>query len=453
MDLFEHASREIIRQRAPLAVRMRPRTLDEFEGQEKILGHGSFLRRAILQDQLQSLILYGPPGTGKTALASVIANMTKSYFVRLNAVMATVKDIRTVVEEAEERRRLYGQGTKLFLDEIHRFNKAQQDALLPFVEEGLLVLIGATTENPFFTINRALLSRSRVVQLEPLSTESIMRILRRALKDEARGLGQYQVQMDENELLYLAEAADGDARVALNSLELAVQMAEQDSEGVRLVDRSLLKEVLQTRIIGYDRAGDAHYDMVSCLIKSIRGSDPQAALYWMARMLMGGEDFRFIARRLVIAAAEDIGMADPQALVVANAAAQAAERVGMPEAKIILSQAAVYLATAPKRNSAYMGIARAYEMVEKTGNLPPPKHLRDAHYAGAEVLGHGIGYLYPHDFPHHWVEQQYLPDDIKDARFYEPSNEGFEEKLMERWPACRGKEGSSGSKEKEQQDR
>ena len=262
-----------------LAVRMRPRTLDEFEGQEKIMGHGSFLRRAILQDQLQSLILYGPPGTGKTALASVIANMTKSYFVRLNAVMATVKDIRTVVEEAEERLRLYGQGTKLFLDEIHRFNKAQQDALLPFVEEGLLVLIGATTENPFFTINRALLSRSRVVQLEPLSTESIMRILRRALKDEARGLGQYQVQMDENELLYLAEAADGDARVALNSLELAVQMAEQDSEGVRLVDHSLLKGVRQTRIIGYDRAGDAHYDMVSCLIKSIRGSDPQAALY------------------------------------------------------------------------------------------------------------------------------------------------------------------------------
>jgi len=440
VDLFEHASRQEQRQRAPLAVRMRPRTLDEFEGQEKILGPGSFLRRAILQDQLQSLILYGPPGSGKTALASVIANMTKSYFVRLNAVMATVKDIRTVVEEAEERRRLYGQGTKLFLDEIHRFNKAQQDALLPFVEEGLLVLIGATTENPFFTINRALLSRSRVVQLEPLSVDSILRILRRALTDEVRGLGNYRLRIDEDELIYLAEAADGDARVALNSLELAVQMAEPDSDGVRIIDRSLLREVLQTRIIGYDRAGDAHYDMASCFIKSIRGSDPQAALYWMARMLMGGEDFRFIARRLVIAASEDIGMADPQALVVANAAAQAAERVGMPEAKIILAQAVVYLATAPKSNSAYMGIARAYEMVEKTGNLPPPRHLRDASYDGAEVLGHGVGYLYPHDFPHHWVEQQYLPEEIKDAEFYKPSGEGFEGSIEERWPASRAKQ-------------
>ncbi len=275
-----------------------------------------------------------------------------------------------------------------------------------------------------------------------------MRILGRALTDEARGLGKYQIRIKEEDLAYLAEAADGDARVALNSLELAVQMAEPDAAGVRTIDRDLLQEVLQTRIIGYDRAGDAHYDMASCLIKSIRGSDPQAALYWMARMLMGGEDFRFIARRLVIAAAEDIGLADPQALVVANAAAQAAERVGMPEAKLILAQAVVYLATAPKSNSAYVGIARAYEMVEKTGNLPPPKHLRDAHYAGAEALGHGIGYLYPHDFPHHWVEQQYLPDEIKDAKFYEPSGEGFEEKLKERWPACRGRQVPSGSEPK-----
>ena len=298
--------------------------------------------------------------------------MTKSYFVRLNAVMATVKDIRTVVEEAEERLRLYGQGTKLFLDEIHRFNKAQQDALLPFVEEGLLVLIGATTENPFFTINRALLSRSRVVQLEPLSTESIMRILRRALADEVRGLGKYRIRLDENELAYLAEAADGDARVALNSLELAVQMAEPDNEGMRTIDRSLLEEVLQTRIIGYDRAGDAHYDMASCLIKSIRGSDPQAALYWMARMLMGGEDFRFIARRLVISAAEDIGMADPQALVVANAAARP-RNGGDAGGQDYLSQAAVYLLLRLRATLPYMGIARAYEMVEKTGNLPP-KH-------------------------------------------------------------------------------
>jgi putative ATPase len=453
MDLFEHASRESIRQRAPLAVRMRPRSLDEFEGQEKILGPGSFLRRAIIQDQLQSLILYGPPGTGKTALASIIANMTESYFVRLNAVMATVKDIRTVVEEADERRRLYGQGTKLFLDEIHRFNKAQQDALLPFVEEGLLVLIGATTENPFFTINRALLSRSRVVQLEPLPAASIIRILQRALADEARGLGSFVIEMGEDELAYLAEAADGDARIALNSLELAVQIAEPRPDGVRVISRSLLEEVLQTRIIGYDRAGDAHYDLASCLIKSIRGSDPQAALYWIARMLAGGEDFRFISRRLVISAAEDIGLADPQGLVVANAAAQAAERVGMPEAKLILSQAAVYLATAPKSNSACLGIGRAAEMVEKTGNLPPPKHLRDAHYSGAEVLGHGIGYLYPHDFPHHWVEQQYLPDEIKDAVFYEPSGEGFEEKLEERWPACRGKRASHGPGPKEQRNK
>lgn len=437
MDLFEHASQEVKRARAPLAVRMRPRSLEEFEGQEKILGPGSMLRRAILRDQLQSLILYGPPGTGKTALAAVVANMTESYFVRLNAVMATVKDIRTVVDEAKERLRLYGQGTKLFLDEIHRFNKAQQDALLPFVEEGLLVLIGATTENPFFTINQALLSRSRVVQLEPLSVESLMRILQRALSDEVRGLGKYDVSIGEDDLRFLAEAAGGDARVALNALDLAVEVAEPDSTGQRVIDRGLLSEALQTRLISYDRAGDGHYDLASCLIKSIRGSDPQASLYWLARMLLGGEDLRFIARRLVISAAEDVGLADPQGLVVVNAAAQATERVGMPEAKIILAQAVVYLATAPKSNSAYLGISQAWEMAEKTGSVQPPRHLRDAHYAGARHLGHGIEYQYPHDFPDHWVEQQYLPDELKEAIFYCPSNQGYEVDIARRLAARR----------------
>lgn len=429
MDLFEHASKVEHRKQAPLAVRMRPRTLDEFEGQEKIMGEGSMLRRAILRDRLQSLILYGPPGTGKTALAAVIANMTESYFVRLNAVMATVRDIRMVVEEAQERRHLYNQGTTLFLDEIHRFNKAQQDALLPFVEEGLLVLIGATTENPFFTINQALISRSRIVQLEPLASESIVRILQRALTDDARGLGGYQVAIDEDDLVFLADAAGGDARVALNALDLAVQVADVNDDGIRVITHELLVEALQTRLISYDRAGDAHYDLASCLIKSIRGSDPQAALYWLARMLLGGEDLRFIARRLVISAAEDIGLADPQALVIANAAAQAVERVGMPEARIIFAHTVTYLATAPKSNSAYLGIGKAWEMAEKTGTALPPRHLRDAHYPGAAQLGHGHEYKYPHDFPGHWVEQQYLPDELASVVFYEPTDQGYEAEI------------------------
>ncbi len=431
VDLFEHAGKEESRKQAPLAVRMRPRTLEEFEGQEKVLGEGSMLRRAILRDQLQSLILYGPPGTGKTALAAVVANLTRSYFVKLNAVMATVKDIRSVVDGAQERRRLYGQSTTLFLDEIHRFNKAQQDALLPFVEEGLLVLIGATTENPFFTINRALLSRSRVVQLEPLPAESIMRILERALQDDARGLGGYQVVIGETDLVFLAEAAGGDARVALNALDLAVQVAEVGDDGKRYIDNALLVEALQTRLVSYDRAGDGHYDLSSCLIKSIRGSDPQAALYWLARMLLGGEDLRFIARRLVISAAEDIGLADPQGLVVANAAAEAVERVGMPEARIIFAEAVTYLATAPKSNAACVGISRAWEMAEKTGTVEPPRHLRDAHYQGAAQLGHGADYKYPHSFPGHWVAQQYLPDELRDAVFYEASDQGYEAEIAE----------------------
>jgi len=441
VDLFEHASQEATRARAPLAVRMRPRSLEEFEGQEKILGPGTMLRRAIIKDQLQSLILYGPPGTGKTALAAVIANMTQSYFVRLNAVMATVKDIRTVVEDAKERLRLYGQGTKLFLDEIHRFNKAQQDALLPFVEEGLLVIIGATTENPFFTINQALLSRSRVVQLEPLSVESIVRILERALRDEARGLGHYRVSITEAELRFLAEAAGGDARVALSALDLAVQVVEPNEAGQQVIDRELLNEALQIRMVSYDRAGDGHYDLASCLIKSIRGSEPQAALYWLARMLVGGEDLRFIARRLVISAAEDVGLADPQGLIIANAAAQAAERVGMPEARIILAEAVIYLAMAPKSNSAYLGISRAWETAENTGSVQPPRHLRDTHYPGSADLGHGIGYQYPHDFPNHWVEQQYLPDELKQAIFYSPSTQGSEASMARLWAARKQGEG------------
>ena len=431
MDLFGHASQEEQRKRAPLAVRMRPRTLEEFEGQEQILGEDSILRRAIVKDQLQSLILYGPPGTGKTALAAVVARMTSSYFVSLNAVMATVKDLRAVVESAKERQRLYTQGTILFLDEIHRFNKTQQDALLPFVEEGLLVLIGATTENPFFTVNRALLSRSRVVQLEPLSTASIKNILTRALTDEVRGLGHRQIVIKDEELLFLAKAAGGDARVALNALDLAAEVAEADEHGNRVLDHALLVEALQTPMVGYDRAGDGHYDLASCLIKSIRGSDPQAALYYLARMLRGGEDLRFIARRLVISAVEDVGLADPQALVVANAAAEAVERIGMPEGRLIFAQAAVYLACAPKSNSVYLGINKAWQRAGETGTLPVPKHLRDTHYQGADELGHGLDYKYPHDYPGHWVKQQYLPDEIKSDIFYQAGEAGYELQIKE----------------------
>ncbi|NLM95908.1 MAG: replication-associated recombination protein A [Firmicutes bacterium] len=410
---------------------MRPRTLEEMYGQEKVIGPGSLLRRAIEQDLLQSLILYGPPGTGKTALAWIISGMTKAHFHPLNAVMATVKDIRTVVEEAKERAHLYRQRTILFLDEIHRFNRAQQDALLPFVEDGTLILIGATTENPFFSVNGPLLSRSRVVPLVKLTPSHLEQIIEDALQDEERGLGAYAVEMTDPAKKWLARAANGDARVALNALEFAAMVCPPGPDGVRVVDVELVKEALQTRPIDYGPAGDAHFDHASALIKSIRGSDPQAALYWLARMLKGGEDLNFITRRLLILAAEDIGLADPQGLVVANAAAQAVERVGLPEGRIILSQAVIYLACAPKSNRAYVAIDKALQAVEDLPSAEVPNHLRDAHYPGARSLGHGLDYKYPHAYPHSRVDQAYLPEPLQGMVFYEPSDEGYEARIKQ----------------------
>ncbi|MGI6034739.1 MAG: replication-associated recombination protein A [Limnochordia bacterium] len=429
MDLFEHAYRQDAVKKAPLAVRMRPRNLEELYGQDKVLGPGSLLRRAIENDLLHSLILYGPPGTGKTALAWIIAGMTKAHFHPLNAVMATVKDIRTVVEEAKERAHLYRQRTILFLDEIHRFNKAQQDALLPFVEDGTLILIGATTENPFFSVNRPLLSRSRVVPLEKLTPFDLEQIIDNALQDEERGLGAYSVEMTESAKKWLARAANGDARVALNALEFAVMVCRPGPDGIRMIDVDLVEEALQSRLIDYDPSGDAHFDHASALIKSIRGSDPQAAVYWLARMLKGGEDINFITRRLLILAAEDVGLADPQGLVVANAAAQAVERVGLPEGRIILSQAVIYLACAPKSNRAYLAIDKARQAVEDLPFAQVPVHLRDAHYAGAGSLGHGLDYKYPHDYPHSQVDQEYLPPPLQGMVFYEPGDEGHESRI------------------------
>jgi putative ATPase len=408
---------------------MRPRTLEEMVGQEEILGPGKLLRRAIEADRLTSLILYGPPGSGKTTLAEVIATHTRARFERLSAVTAGVPDIRRIIREAEENLARYQQRTILLVDEIHRFNKAQQDALLPAVERGTVVLIGATTENPYFSVNAALLSRSRVIRLRPLKEEEIKLLLRRALEDKERGLAEYSAEVSPEALDHLAQGARGDARVALNALEIAVIGTPPDPDGRRRITLSVAEDALQQRAILYDRAGDQHYDVVSAFIKSLRGSDPDAALHYLARMLAAGEDPRFIARRMVILAAEDVGLADPQALLVATAAAQAVEYVGLPEAEIPLAEAAIYLACTAKSNSVYRALARAKEDVEKgeLGEVPP--HLRDAHYRGAAELGHGVGYKYPHDYPGHWVEQEYLPEVLRGARYYEPSPNGWEGRL------------------------
>lgn len=414
---------------APLAARMRPSTLEEVVGQEHMIGKGSLLYRAIKADQLSSVIFYGPPGTGKTTLARVIAATSSADFVQLNATVAGKKDMEAVVGQAKERAGMYGKRTILFVDEIHRFHKGQQDYLLPFVEDGTLVLIGATTENPYFEVNGALLSRSVVFELKPLSMMQIKQLIMRALEDEEKGMGSYQAEITKDALDFLAETSDGDARRALNALELGVLTTDRNEQGVIQITKEVACECIQKKAVRYDKTGDNHYDTISAFIKSMRGSDPDAAIYYLAKMLYAGEDISFIARRILICAAEDVSNADPQALVVANAAAQAVERLGMPEARIILAQAASYVACAPKSNSSIMAIDAAMEVVSRQTDMHIPSHLRDAHYPGASKLGHGDGYQYAHDYPHHYVKQQYLPDELVGTRFYEPVEYAYEDKI------------------------
>jgi putative ATPase len=413
----------------PLAARMRPRTLDEYVGQSHILGPGQLLRRAIEADRIQSLIFYGPPGTGKTSLAQVIARQTRSKFERLSGVESNVADMRRVLSAAANRLENTGLSTILFIDEIHRFNKAQQDVLLPDVESGVIKLIGATTHNPFFFVNSPLVSRSQIFELRPLAEEDLLALMRRALGDAERGLGHLRVAAEETALGHLAKIADGDARKALNSLEIAALTTEPGPDGVIQITLAVAEQSIQKKAVVYDGDGDAHYDTISAFIKSMRGSDPDAALYWLAKMIHAGEDPRFIARRIVICAAEDVGLADPMALVLATSALQAAEFVGWPEAQIPLSEAAIYIATAHKSNSAVMGIAAALEDVRSGRTIPVPEHLRDAHYQGAARLGHGQGYKYAHEGEGHFVAQDYLG---VDKIFYEPTDQGVEKKIKER---------------------
>jgi putative ATPase len=438
MDLFgderaEHdspwAQEAPLAQAAPLAARMRPRSLDEFVGQAHLVGPGKLLRRAIEADRVGSAILYGPPGSGKTALAHVIAAMTRSRFVALSAVTTNVAELRQIAADAANRLAQSGRRTTLFLDEVHRFNKAQQDVLLPFVEQGILTLIGATTYNPFFYINAALVSRSKILPLRPLDDEAIRTIVRRALADPERGLGARHIELGDEALAHIVTVSDGDARKALNALEIAVLSSPPRPDGTVVVDRQAIEESIQRKAVVYDRDGDQHYDTASAFIKSMRGSDPDAALYWLAKMLEAGEDPRFVARRVVIAAAEDVGNADPRALSVATAAFQAVDFVGMPEAQIPLAQAVVYVATAPKSNASCAAIDKAREAVRQEKTHEVPTHLRDASYAGAKRLGHGEGYKYPHSFDGHIVEQEYVPDG---ERFYVPSDQGYERRIAER---------------------
>ncbi|MCD8154646.1 MAG: replication-associated recombination protein A [Clostridiales bacterium] len=430
MDLFEYAKSKKLEQEAPLASRLRPTTLDEVVGQQHIVGKGKLLYRAIKADKLTSVIFYGPPGTGKTTLARVIANTTSAVFTQLNATAAGKKDMEVVVQEAQDTLGMYGRKTILFIDEIHRFNKGQQDYLLPFVEDGTIILIGATTENPYFEVNGALLSRSVIFELKPLEIPDVKELIRRAVTDPVKGMGSYQAVIDEDAMEFLADMAGGDARNALNAVELGILTTPRSSDGKIHLTLEVASECIQKRVVRYDKKGDNHYDIISAFIKSMRGSDPDAAVYYLAKMLYAGEDVKFIARRIMILASEDIGNADPQALCVAAAAAQAVERVGMPESQIILSQAAAYMACAPKSNAAVNAIYAAMESVKTTKTTVPP-HLQDAHYGGHEKLGRGIGYKYAHDFPNHYVEQQYLPTEILGKKFYEPGDLGYERKLKE----------------------
>ena len=432
MDLFDFMRENTMDKESPLASRLRPVTLDEVVGQQHIIGKDKLLYRAIKADKLGSVIFYGPPGTGKTTLAKVIANTTSADFKQINATVAGKKDMEEIVKEAKDSLGMFGKKTILFVDEIHRFNKGQQDYLLPFVEDGTLTLIGATTENPYFEVNGALLSRSRVFELKPLEREDIRELIRRAVYDKDKGMGVYNAVIDEEAMNFLADVANGDARAALNAVELGVMTTERDPDDGKIhIDIDVAQECIQKRVVRYDKDGDNHYDTISAFIKSMRGSDPDAAVYYLARMLYAGEDMKFIARRIMICAAEEVGNADPQALVVAVAAAQAAERIGLPEAQIILSQAVTYVATAPKSNAACNAVFDALEAVKSRKTMPVPVHLQDAHYKGAAKLGHGQGYLYAHDFPNHYVKQQYLPDGMEGSVFYQPTENGYERKIKE----------------------
>lgn len=430
MDLFDYMREKNMDKEAPLASRLRPVTLDEVVGQQHIIGKDKLLYRAIKADKISSIIFYGPPGTGKTTLAKVIANTTSAEFTQINATVAGKKDMEEVVKKAKDTLGMYQKKTILFVDEIHRFNKSQQDYLLPFVEDGTLILIGATTENPYFEVNGALISRSSIFELRPLSKEDIKTLLLRALTDKEKGMGSYDAKIDEDALDFLSDIAGGDARNALNAIELGVLTTKRSQDGIIHITLEVASECIQKRVVRYDKDGDNHYDTISAFIKSMRGSDPDAAVYYLAKMLYAGEDIKFIARRIMICASEDVGNADPRALMVAVSAAQAVERIGMPEAQIILSQAVLYVATAPKSNSAVNAIFAAMDNV-KSHKTTVPAHLQDAHYKSSGKLGHGVGYKYAHDYPKHFVDQQYLPDEIKDEKFYHPGDNGYERQVKD----------------------
>lgn len=426
MDIFDYARSVNSEKESPLASRLRPKTLDQVVGQEHIIGKDKLLYRAIKADKISSIIFYGPPGTGKTTLAKVIANTTSADFMQLNATVAGKKDMEDVVAKAKQNMAMSGRKTILFVDEIHRFNKGQQDYLLPFVEDGTVVLIGATTENPYFEVNSALISRSIVFELHPLSVENIKTLILRAVNDKTDGMGIYNGVIDDDAVMFLAEISNGDARTALNAVELGILTTDPAQDGKIHITLEVAQQCVQKRALKYDKSGDNHYDTISAFIKSMRGSDPDAAVYYLSRMLYAGESVDFISRRILICAAEDVGMANPQALVVANAAAQAVHQVGMPEAQIILSEAVIYVASSPKSNSACNAIFAANEVVRSTVTAKVPAHLQDAHYKGSAKLGHGIGYKYAHDYTNHYVKQQYLPDGLEDSRFYEPGDLGYE---------------------------
>jgi putative ATPase len=446
MDLFEYMRNSAKEKDSPLAARLRPTTLDEVVGQEHIIGKDKLLYRAIKADKISSIIFYGPPGTGKTTLAKVIANTTSAEFTQINATVAGKKDMEEVVDKAKDTLAMYAKRTILFIDEIHRFNKSQQDYLLPFVEDGTIILIGATTENPYFEVNGALISRSIIFELKPLGKDDIKELIRRAVYDETKGMGSFNAVIDDEAMEFLADLSGGDARHALNAVELGIMTTDRSEDGKIHITLEVAQECIQKRRVLYDKNGDNHYDTISAFIKSMRGSDPDAAVYYLAKMLYAGEEVAFIARRIMICASEDVGNADPMALSVAVSASLAVERVGMPEAQIILSQAATYVACAPKSNAACEAVYAAMDEVKRSGNLPVPPHLQDAHYKGAAKLGHGTGYKYAHDYPNHYVEQQYLPYELTGKTFYEPSWNGYEAKIREHMKKIKDEARESGEK-------